>query len=87
MYPQQIARQIFHWNKTIADSAFEFAGLMQVQSEKLADLFFDRSPWLPDGGKDFYALSQNSYQMGFNAWRESINIGFAQAEKMWQLEQ
>jgi hypothetical protein len=87
MNPNQLAHQLLQWNKTIADSAFEFAGSMQVQNEKLADLFFDRSPWLPEAGRDVYAIAQNSYQIGLNVWRESVDMGFIQAEKLWQFNQ
>lgn len=83
MESKQLAKQIIDFNKSIANSGFEVFELMQAQLEDMANLFCNQSPWLSDTGKSLYEGWQRGYKSGVAAWRDSVNAGFVQVERLW----
>jgi hypothetical protein len=86
MQPKQLATQIIQFNRNLVDRTFESADLMQAQVEKMTDLCLSLNPWLPEGGRDMIAEWQNGCRTGMTAWRDSLNAGLAQADRLWQTE-
>jgi hypothetical protein len=51
MEPKQIFKQMFDFNKTAFENGFKTMVMLQDQAERMANVFMEQSPWLPEEGK------------------------------------
>ena len=86
MEARQLATQFIQFNQTVAERTFESADYMQTQLEKMTDLYFGLNPWIPEGGRSFCAEWHKNCRSGIAALRDSVDVGLAQANQLWQLE-
>jgi hypothetical protein len=86
MEAKQLATQFIQFNRTVAESTFESADLIQTQFEKMTDLYFGLNPWIPEGGRNFCVEWHKNCRSGIAALRDSVEAGLAQANQLWQLE-
>ena len=81
-----ITKQMMEFHKTTFDNTFNAMDILQGQTDKMMNMFFDQAPWLPAEGKQAVNEWVKTFQKGREAFKESIGGSMVmfqeQAEKI-----
>ncbi len=83
MEPAKIANQMISFQKNLFESAFGAMSMVQEQTEKMVNTFFNQFPWIPEEGKKAITDSVKMYKEARDNFKKSVDDGFAKMEEMF----
>ncbi|MGD9368478.1 MAG: hypothetical protein PVH87_22455 [Desulfobacteraceae bacterium] len=82
MEQKQVLRQIFEFNQSTFNNAFEAMVLLQDQFEKITNTALDQIPGLPAEGRKAIDNWAEVFKNGRQSFKQQIDNSFEQAEKL-----
>jgi hypothetical protein len=83
MDQKQLFKQMIEFNQTTFDNIFNVTVLVQDQFEKIANAALDQIPGLPAEGRKSIENWADVFKDGRNSFKQQIDHGFEQAEKLF----
>jgi len=80
MNPKMIAKQIIDFDKAAFDKTFDALTAFQSHSEKMMNLFLEKTNLLPSEGKKVMREWMDAYEKGKNDFKESVDNSFKTIE-------
>ena len=82
MEQKQVLRQIFEFNQSTFNNAFEAMVLIQDQFEKIANTALDQIPGVPVEGRKVIDNWAEVFKNSRRSFRQQMDNSFEQAEKL-----
>lgn len=82
MEQKQVLRQIFEFNQSTFNNAFEAMVLVQDQFEKIATTALDQIPGMPAQGRKAIDNWAEVFKNGRQSFKQQMDNSFEQAEKL-----
>jgi hypothetical protein len=82
MEQKQVLRQIFEFNQSTFNNAFEAMVLLQDQFEKITNTALDQIPGLPAEGRKAIDNWAEVFKNGRQSFKQQMDNSFEQAEKL-----
>jgi hypothetical protein len=82
MEQKQVLRQIFEFNQSTFNNAFEAMVLLQDQVEKIANTTLDQVPGMPAQGRKAIENWAEVFKNGRQSFKQQVDNSFEQAEKL-----
>jgi hypothetical protein len=83
MDQKQLFKQMIEFNQTTFNNIFDATVLVQDQFEKVASAALDQIPGLPAEGRKAIENWADVFKDGRNSFKQQIDNGFEQAEKLF----
>ena len=80
MDQKEIMKQMFQFNKTVFENAFNSMTLLQEQMEKATNMFLEQATWLPAQGKKVIEEWGKAYKNGRENFKNAVDEGFKKVE-------
>jgi hypothetical protein len=76
MEQAKLTRQMIEFYKTTYDNTFNAMTILQEQTEKMAGLFLEQSPWFPKEGKEAVNEWIKTYKQGRDVYKNSVDESY-----------
>ncbi|MCK9230390.1 MAG: hypothetical protein M0Q23_07840 [Syntrophales bacterium] len=81
MNQTKLARQMIEFYKATFDNSFNALTILQEQTEKMAGLFLDQSPWIPREGKDTVKEWIATYKRGRDIFKQNVDESYGKVKE------
>ncbi|MDQ1336692.1 MAG: hypothetical protein QG552_3642 [Thermodesulfobacteriota bacterium] len=80
MDQSHIFKQMIDFNKSTFDNSFNAMGMLQEQTEKMANTILEQATWLPEEGKKVINEWVSSYKKGCEDFKKAVDENFKKVE-------
>ncbi|MDD5475369.1 MAG: hypothetical protein PHU03_02515 [Syntrophales bacterium] len=84
MEQTKLARQMTEFYKATFDNSFNAMTILQEQTEKMAGLFLQQSPWFPNEGKDAVNEWIAAYKRGRDIYKKSVDESYQKVKEYFK---
>lgn len=77
----KLARQMTEFYKATFDNSFNTLTILQEQTEKMAGLFLEQSPWLPKEGRDTVNEWIATHKRGRDLFKQNVDESYGKVKE------
>ncbi len=81
METAKMTKQMFDFQKTTFDNSFNAMVMLQDQTEKMARMAFDRTPWMPEETRKAVDGWVSAYKKGRDDFKKRVDENYKKVEK------
>lgn len=77
----KLARQMTEFYKATFDNSFNALTILQEQTEKMAGLFLEQSPWFPKEGRDAVNEWIATYKRSRDLFKQNVDESYGKVKE------